>query len=73
MIYGMGLQEYLHGITFECPPQALQQKQRVVRNVLEGNTYTSIEIDKIFSSSKAQGKSMYYVYDEILGRFSRWH
>ncbi len=68
MIYDMGLQEYLYGITFECPPQALQEKQRVVRYVLEGNTYSSMEIDKIFSASKAQGKSMYYVDDEILGQ-----
>ncbi len=67
MIYDMGLQEYLYGITFECPPQALLEKQRVVRYVLEGNTYTSIEIDKIFSASKAQSKSMYYVDDKILG------
>ncbi|MEO5891660.1 MAG: ABC transporter substrate-binding protein [Ferruginibacter sp.] len=66
MIYDMGLQQNLYGVTFECPKQALQEKQKVVRYVLEGNTYTSIEIDKIFSASKAQGKSMYYVDDEIL-------
>jgi len=66
MIYDMGLQDFLYGITFECPTQALKEKQKVVRYVLEGNTYTSIEIDKIFSASKAQGKSMYYVDDEIL-------
>ena len=66
MIYDMGLQEYLHGVTFECPSEALAEKQKVVRCVLEGNTYSSIEIDKIFSASKAQGKSLYYVDEEIL-------
>jgi iron complex transport system substrate-binding protein len=66
MIYDMGLQEYLYGVTFECPKQSLEEKQKVVRYVLEGNTYTSIEIDKIFSASKAQGKSMYYVDDAVL-------
>ena len=66
MIYDMNLQQYLHGVTFECPPQALSEKQKVVRYILEGNIYTSIEIDKIFSASKAQGKSMYYVDDTIL-------
>jgi len=69
MIYDMGLQEMLYGITFECPKEALAEKQKVVRYVLEGNTYTSIEIDKIFSASKAQGKSMYYVDDAILQRW----
>lgn len=66
MIYDMGLQEYLYGITFECPEQALAEKQKVVRYVLEGKQFTSAEIDKIFSASKAQGKNMYYVDDDIL-------
>jgi iron complex transport system substrate-binding protein len=65
MIYDMNLQHLLHGITFECPHQALAEKSKVVRCVLEGKHYSSIEIDKIFSASKAQGKSLYYV-DEVL-------
>lgn len=66
MIYDLGLQDYLYGVTFECPPAALKAKAKVVRYVLEGNTYSSAEIDKIFSVSKAQGKSMYYVDEELL-------
>lgn len=65
MIYDMGLQHLLQGITFECPPQALAEKEKVVRCVLEGKHYSSQEIDKIFSASKSQGKSLYYV-DELL-------
>ncbi len=66
MIYDMGLQYLLQGITFECPPQALAEKQKVVRCVMEGKNYSSAEIDKIFSASKAQGKSLYYVEEELL-------
>ena len=66
MIYDMGLQDLLYGVTFECPPQALADKQKVVRCVLEGKQYSSQEIDRIFSASKAQGKSLYYVDDAIL-------
>lgn len=66
MIYDMGLQHLLQGITFECPPQALAEKEKVVRCVLEGKNYSSQEIDKIFSASKAQGKSLYYVDDALL-------
>lgn len=66
MIYDMGLQDELYGITFECPPQALKEKQKVVRYLLEGNQYSSLEIDRIFSASKAQGKSLYYVDEELL-------
>lgn len=66
MIYDMGLQHLLQGITFECPPQALGEKEKVVRCVLEGKQYSSQEIDRIFSASKAQGKSLYYVDDALL-------
>jgi len=70
MIYDMGLQHLLQGITFECPHQALEEKQKVVRCVLEGNNYSSTEIDKIFSASKAQGKSLYYVDEDVLQAIS---
>ncbi|MFD2287502.1 ABC transporter substrate-binding protein [Pedobacter petrophilus] len=65
MIYDMGLQEYLHGVTFECPREAVDQP-KIVRCILEGKNYSSIEIDRIFSASKAQGKSLYWVDDELL-------
>ena len=66
MIYDMGLDRMLEGVTFECPPKALKEKTPVVRCVLEGKEYTSAEIDRIFSASKAQGKSLYYVEEELL-------
>lgn len=66
MIYDLELQHLLDGITFECPPQALDEKQVVVRCVLEGKSYTSEEIDRIFSASVAEGRSLYYVEDEKL-------
>lgn len=66
MIYDMNLQHLLQGITFECPHMALEEKEKVVRCVLEGNTYSSEEIDRIFSASKAQGKSLYYVDEPLL-------
>lgn len=66
MIYDMGLQHLLHGVTFECPAIARTEKNILVRCLLEGKQYTSSEIDKIFSSSKAQGKSLYYVDEELL-------
>ena len=65
MIYDMGLQDMLYGVTFECPPEAAD-KPRVVRCRLEGHHYGSEEIDRIFSASKAQGKSLYYVEENLL-------
>ncbi len=40
MIYDMNLQHLLKGITFECPPVALAEKNKVVRCVLEGKSYS---------------------------------
>ena len=65
MIYDMGLQDLLQGVTFECPAAAAQQP-KLVRCLLEGTHYSSTEIDKIFSASKAQGKSLYYVDEALL-------
>ncbi len=66
MIYDMGLQDHVYGVTFECHPLALAEKPKIVRCRLEGKEYASIEIDKIFSASKAQGQSLYYVDEELL-------
>ncbi len=66
MIYDMGLQHLLHGVTFECPAEALREKPKLVRCILEDKQYSSAEIDKIFSASKAQGKSLYYVDEALL-------
>lgn len=70
MIYDMGLQDLLYGVTFECPPIALAEKNKVVRYILEGKEYSSQEIDRIFSSSKRDGKSLYYVDEDLLREIS---
>jgi len=66
MIYDMGLQHLLQGVTFECPPQALAEKKQVVRCVMEAHAYSSQEIDRIFSAAKAEGRSLYYVDEALL-------
>lgn len=66
MLYDMGLEEHLYGVTFECPDIALAEKKPVVRCVFEGKNYTSLEIDAFFSASKNKGKKLYYVDEELL-------
>ncbi|MEM7380003.1 MAG: hypothetical protein AAF361_02255 [Bacteroidota bacterium] len=70
MIYDMGLQEQLVGITFECPEQALKEKPTVVQCVLEGKNLSSGEINDIFSASKRDGDSLYYVKEDLLEQLS---
>ena len=66
MIYDMGLDNQLYGVTFECPEQALKEKKPVVRCILEGKNLSSQEIDSLFSASKHQGKDLYYVDEPLL-------
>ncbi|MFS4456770.1 ABC transporter substrate-binding protein [Maribacter sp. 2304DJ31-5] len=66
MLYDMGLDDHLYGITFECPELALKEKEPVVRCVLEGKDLSSKEIDALFSASKHQGKDLYYVDQPLL-------
>ncbi|CAM1341845.1 ABC transporter substrate-binding protein [Tenacibaculum amylolyticum] len=66
MIYDMGLQDMLDGITFECPTKALEEKQVVVKYKLEGQVLTSEEINAIFSKTKADGGTLYYVDEPLL-------
>jgi iron complex transport system substrate-binding protein len=66
MIYQMGLEKFLCGVTFECP----SDKPKVVRSYLEGNSHSSEEIERIVSQSKAQGKSLYYIDEDLLKAIS---
>ena len=70
MIYDMDLQDMLHGVTFECPEIALKEKLSVVRYLLEGKEYDSLEIDRTFSASKSEGKSLYYVDEPLLAQIA---
>ncbi|MBC6998642.1 ABC transporter substrate-binding protein [Cytophaga sp. FL35] len=66
MMYDMGLQDYLIGVTFECPTIALREKKPVVRCILEGKSYSSQQIDTFFTESKREGKELYYVDEKLL-------
>lgn len=69
MIYDMGLQEMLCGVTFECMA-ADPTQPKVVRCIFEGKSYTSAEIDQIFSAHKSSGKSIYYVEEQLLEKIA---
>jgi iron complex transport system substrate-binding protein len=70
MIYDMGLQEYLYGITFECPKVALEEKEVAVRYKLEGQELSSEEINTIFSKTKAEGGTLYYIDEPVLEKIA---
>jgi len=66
MIYALGLQDRLVGVTHECDfPKAAREKPVVVRSVLPVETMSQNEIDVAVSMRLRDGESLYQV-DEAL-------
>ena len=66
MILGMGLEDRLAGVTFECP----SDKPKIIRSVLEGQALSSAEIDRVVTEASEQGRSLYSVDREALERIA---
>ena len=66
MIQGLGLEDRLAGVTFECP----SDKPKIIRSVLEGHAMDSAEIDRIVTEAAETGRSLYTVDREALTRIA---
>ena len=71
MVYALGLDEQLVGVTHECdyPPQA-RNKPVVVRNVLPIETMTQAEIDRAVAERMHNGDSLYQIDEDLLRKLS---
>jgi iron complex transport system substrate-binding protein len=71
MVYALGLDEQLVGVTHECdyPPQA-KNKPVVVRNVLPVETMTQAEIDRAVAERMHNGDSLYQIDEALLRKLS---
>jgi iron complex transport system substrate-binding protein len=71
MLYALGLDEQLVGVTHECdyPPQA-KNKPVVVRNVLPVETMTQAEIDRAVAERMHNGDSLYQIDEALLRKLS---
>ena len=67
IVYSLGLQEQLYGVTFECdyPPDA-KTKPVVVRSVFDGTEPTSGEISQVISQRLEQGLGIYDIDQPVL-------
>ncbi|MCH8799557.1 MAG: hypothetical protein IH963_01470 [Chloroflexi bacterium] len=67
MVYDLGLQDQLYGVTHECdyPPEA-RNKPHVVHSVFEGLEPTSGEISKVIAERLAQGLGIYEIDAELI-------
>ncbi len=68
IVYGLGLQDQLYGVTHECDyPPAAKDKPHVVRSVFdEGEPPSSSEISRIISERLEQGLGIYDINEEVL-------
>ena len=67
IVYLLGLQDDLYGVTHECdfPPEA-KHKPWVVRSVFDGMEPTSGEISQVISERLQQGLGIYDINQEVL-------
>jgi iron complex transport system substrate-binding protein len=67
MVYDLGLQDQLFGVTHECdyPPEA-RNKPHVVHSVFEGQEPTSGEISRVISERLAEGLGIYEIDVELM-------
>ena len=67
IVYELGLQDQLYGVTHECdyPPEA-SSKPHVVHSVFDGMEPTSAEINRVISERLQQGLGIYEIDQEIM-------
>ena len=66
MIYDLGLQDFLYGITFECPEQALNEKEVLIECRLDIQGMDSLTIDQQFAEARKSELPLYTVNKERL-------
>jgi iron complex transport system substrate-binding protein len=68
IVYSLGLDDNLFGVTHECDyPPAARKKPHVVRSVFkEGEQPSSAEVNRIISERLEQGLGIYEIDDQVL-------
>ena len=67
IVYGLGLQDQLYGVTHECDfPEAAKSKPHVVRSVFQGTEPASGEISRVISERLKQGLGIYEIDEQVL-------
>ena len=67
IVYALGLEDQLYGVTHECDfPIAAKDKPWVVHSVFEGTEPTSGEISRVISERLEQGLGIYDINQEVM-------
>ena len=66
IVYVLGLEDELKGVTHECDfPPGAKEKPWVVRSVFDGLEPTSGEINQVISQRLEQGLGIYEIDEEV--------
>jgi iron complex transport system substrate-binding protein len=67
IVYALGLEDQLYGVTHECdyPPDA-RTKPQVVQSVFKGTEPSSGEINRVISERLQQGLGIYDINEAVL-------
>ena len=67
IVYELGLQDQLYGVTHECDyPREATNKPWVVRSIFDGTEPTSGEINRVISERLEQGLGIYEIDCDLL-------
>ena len=67
IVYQLGLEDQLFGVTHECDyPAGASSKPHVVHSVFEGNQPTSAEISRVISERLKEGCGIYELDQAVL-------
>ena len=67
IVYELGLQDQLFGVTHECDfPADAPNKPHVVHSVFEGTQPTSAEISRVISERLEEGLGIYEIDQDVL-------
>jgi iron complex transport system substrate-binding protein len=67
LLYELGVQDQLYGVTHECHyPENAKSKPRVIDTVFDGSQMSSPEIDKITCSLMSEGKDIFVLQEDNL-------
>ena len=67
IVYQLGLQDQLFGVTHECDfPREAKDKPWVVRSVFDGMEPTSGEISRVISERLQEGLGIYDIDQDVL-------
>ena len=67
IVYALGLEDSLFGVTYECDhPAPARNKPVVVHSIFQNASFSSAEVNRIIAERLSEGKGIYDIDQEVL-------